>query len=277
MIESPALQAIAEELRPYRRIGVAFSGGVDSATLLAAAAHILGSDSVIAFLGVSASLAERERLIAHQITKSLGVRLVEIHTQEMSNPQYIANDGNRCYFCKSALFEEIAKIDLQAFQLDAIAYGENRDDSLKNDRPGQRAAREFGIAKPLSDAGLSKSDVRALARTFNLQVAEKPATPCLASRIKPFTPVSNLALRQVEMLEDFLLSRGFSDVRARYLGEKLFIEVAEDSLSLLSDPKVQDEITSFALTHQLPEVNFSDQPIRSGSFSATHLNSAHVS
>ncbi len=276
MIDSPALQAIAEELRPYQRIGVAFSGGVDSATLLAAAAHILGRKSVIAFLGVSESLAQRERLIAHQIAKSLEVKLVEIHTQEMSNPQYIANDGNRCYFCKSALFDEIAKIDLDAFNLDAIAYGENYDDSLKSDRPGQRAAREFGVIKPLSDAGLSKSDVRALARSFNLQVAEKPATPCLASRIKPFTPVSTMALRQIEMLEDFLYAREFSDVRARYFGEKLFIEVAEDSLSLLSDVKMQAEIRSFALSHQLPEINFSDKPIRSGSFSATHLNSAHV-
>lgn len=271
-----SLLRLEKELLPYTRIGVAFSGGVDSAVLLKAAANFLGAENVIAFLGVSESLAAREREIAQSIAQEIGVQLIEIFTNEMSNPNYLSNDGRRCYFCKEALFSAIANFDYSQFQLDAIGYGENHDDSLKLDRPGQRAAVEFGVIKPLSSAGLTKNDVRQLAHHFALSVADKPASPCLASRIKPFTQVTRLALSQVEILEDFLLTLGFHDVRARYLGDSLLIEVPENEQALLSDSQIQNSIELFGEQHLLPVIEFSRTPLRSGSFSAEYLESSYV-
>jgi uncharacterized protein len=271
-----SLSRLHEEFAPFNRIGVAFSGGVDSSVLLKTAAHFLGEENVIAFLGVSESLARREREIAIKVAHDIGVELVEIYTDEMSNPNYLSNDGRRCYFCKQALFSAISSFDYSQYRLDAIAYGENVDDSKKVDRPGQRAAVEFGVIKPLSTAGLNKSDVRLLAHFFSLSVADKPASPCLSSRIKPFTAVSRLALSQVEILEDFLLQLGFKDVRARYLGESLLIEVPENEQELLSRNLIRESILLFGAQKNLPAINFSDFPLRSGSFSAEYLESVHV-
>jgi len=271
-----SLFLLKQQLQSYERIGVAFSGGVDSAVLLKSAAHILGENNVVAFLGVSDSLARREKEIALRIAQDIGVRLVEIETQEMSNPEYLANNNQRCYFCKEALFTAISKFDFSGFGVDVVAYGENADDSKKSDRPGQRAAVEFGVIKPLSSAGLLKQDVRELAHFFGLSVADKPATPCLASRIKPFTQVTKMALTQVEILEDFLLELGFTDVRARYLSDSLLIEVPGNELNKLFSFDVQQSVTSFGKEKGLPKIEFSNNPLRSGSFSAQHLESQHV-
>jgi uncharacterized protein len=271
-----SLSRLHEEFAPFNRIGVAFSGGVDSSVLLKAAAHFLGEENVIAFLGVSESLARRERDIAIKVAHDIGVELVEIYTDEMSNPNYLSNDGRRCYFCKEALFSAISSFDYSQYKLDALAYGENAEDSLKLDRPGQRAAVDFGVIKPLSAAGLDKDAVRTLARYFSLSIADKPASPCLASRIKPFTAVTKLALSQVEILEDFLLQLGFRDVRARYLEDSLLIEVSIDEQDLLALTSVRDSIQLFGSQNNLPKIDFSNSPLRSGSFSAEYLESVHV-
>jgi len=276
MKSAESLLKLESELKPYRRIGVAFSGGVDSATLLGAASQILGKENVIAFLGVSDSLARREKEIALQVAQDIGVRLVEIETKEFLNPQYLANDGQRCYFCKESLFTAIREFNFDQFDLDALAYGENSDDSVRKDRPGQRAAGEFGVIRPLSDAGLGKSDVRELARYLKLSVAEKPASPCLASRIKPFTQVTRLALQQVEAVEDFLIGKGFTDVRARYLGDSLLIEVPDSEQIMLADASLQGELKLLQMQHQLPVIKISEKPLSSGSFSHKYLESAHV-
>jgi uncharacterized protein len=117
-----ALNSLEESLKPFKRIGVAFSGGVDSATLLAAAAKILGRENVIAFIGVSSSLARRELLGAQNFASALGVKLVQIATDEFNNPDYLANRGDRCFFCKDSLFRAIADFDFTHYRLDAIAY-----------------------------------------------------------------------------------------------------------------------------------------------------------
>jgi len=276
MNSAESLLKLESELKPYTRIGVAFSGGVDSATLVGAAAQILGKENVVAFLGVSDSLARREREIALKVAQDIGVRLVEIETKEFLNPQYLANDGQRCYFCKESLFAAIHEFNFDEFNLDALAYGENSDDSVRTDRPGQRAAGEFGVIRPLSAAGMSKSDVRELARYLNISVAEKPASPCLASRIKPFTQVTRLALKQVEAVEEFLLDRGFTDVRARYLGDSLMVEVPSSEQILLANEGLRSELNSLRLENELPAIEFSDKPLASGSFSHKYLESAHV-
>jgi uncharacterized protein len=271
-----ALNSLEESLRPFKRIGVAFSGGVDSATLLAASARILGGENVIAFIGVSASLARRELLGAQNFASALGVKLVEISTDEFNNPDYLANRGDRCFFCKDSLFRAIADFDFTHYHLDAIAYGENADDSLRKDRPGQRAASQWGAIKPLSEAGLTKEDVRLLARELNLSVADKPASPCLSSRIKPFIEVTPGVLAQIEIVEDFLIALGFSDMRARYLGTAIRIEVPEENLTLLHSVEVQNVLKVFEIENGLPSIESSHSPLSSGSFSASTLESIHV-
>lgn len=276
MISECALDSLREVIAPYGRIGVAYSGGVDSATLLAASAEILGKSNVVAFIGVSPSLAQRELKAAEIFADNLGVRLVQIPTNEFDNPDYVANKGDRCYFCKDSLFRAISEFDFSQFKLDAIAYGENADDSLMLDRPGQRAAAEWGAIKPLSAAGLTKSDVRQLARDLKLTLSEKPASPCLSSRIKPLIEVTSHVLAQVETVEDFLFSLGFTDLRARYLGTSISIEVPEEEIALLHTPRIQELIFAFQATNNLPTIESSLKPLKSGSFSAFNLESTHV-
>jgi len=276
MISDCALNSLREVLLPYKRIGVAFSGGVDSATLLAASAIILGRENVVGFIGVSASLARREFDSAKKFADNLGVDLIEIATDEFSNLDYLANRGDRCYFCKDSLFKAIAEFDFTHHKLDAIAYGENADDSIRKDRPGQRAASEWGAIKPLSEAGLTKNEVRALARELQLTVADKPASPCLSSRIKPFIEVTPGILAQVEKVEDFLLNLGFTDMRARFLGDSIMIEVPLDELSLLHSDSIQKELAQFSDKNGYPRIESSLSALVSGSFSAFNLESTHV-
>ncbi len=168
-----------------QRLGVAYSGGVDSATLLALAVRALGAENVVALLGVSPSLARRERRLAHQVARVIGAEVVEVHTHEGENPDYQKNDGARCFHCKNELFTRIGDDVVGAQQLDAVAYGENADDATRHDRPGAGAATRHQVLRPLSVVGLTKQQVRDVARAMSLPVADKPAAPCLASRI-PF-------------------------------------------------------------------------------------------
>src|SRR5215203_5876760 len=181
---------LAAAFAGVQRLGVAFSGGVDSSVLLAAAARTLGSDRVVAILGVSASLAADERTAAHDVARFIGVPLVEIETYEADRPEYRANGADRCFHCKDELFSRIGDDVAAAHRLDAIAYGENADDARRPDRPGAQAATNHRVLRPLSDAGLDKAEVRRLARAWALPSADKPAAPCLASRIPHHSEVT---------------------------------------------------------------------------------------
>lgn len=257
-----------------RRLGVAFSGGVDSAVLLALAARALGRDDVVALLGVSASLAKRERDIAHELAAQLGVRLVEVRTRELELADYRRNDGSRCFHCKNTLFTTIDDEVVGTHGLDAVAYGENADDAVATDRPGQRAATLHRVLRPLAAAGIDKAAVRRIASAFALPVAHKPASPCLASRIAPFTEVTEEKLSQVETVEAALLELGFTDVRVRHLGSAARIELPEEQLHLASQGALRVQIVDAALAAGFREVDLSLQPLRSGAFSA-NLLSAH--
>jgi pyridinium-3,5-biscarboxylic acid mononucleotide sulfurtransferase len=217
-------------LAGVERLGVAFSGGVDSSVLLALAARALGRDRVVAILGVSPSLAADERVAAHAVARHIGVAVVEIDTHEGDREAYRANGPDRCFHCKDELFTRIGDEVVADHRLDAVAYGENADDARRPDRPGSRAAAAHRVLRPLADAGLDKSAVREIARAFDLPCADKPAAPCLASRIPHFEVVSPEKLRQVERAEAALRRLGFGDLRVRHHGDVARIELTADDL-----------------------------------------------
>jgi pyridinium-3,5-biscarboxylic acid mononucleotide sulfurtransferase len=211
-------------------LGVAFSGGVDSATLLALAARALGPEGVVAILGVSPSLAGDERAAAHRIAALIGVRLVEVTTREGERPDYRRNGPDRCFHCKDELFTRISDEIVSRHGLAAVAYGENADDARRPDRPGARAAVEHRVLRPLADAGIDKAGVRRIARALALPCADKPAAPCLASRIPHFEEVVPEKLSQVEAAEAALRGLGFDDLRVRHHGDVARIELPVDDL-----------------------------------------------
>jgi len=231
------LEALQDRLTGIGRLGVAFSGGVDSSLLLALAVRALGADAVVALLGVSPSLAVDERVAAHEVARSIGVPVVEITTHEADRPEYQANGPDRCFFCKDELFSRIDDEVAAAHRLDAVAYGENADDARRPDRPGSQAATNHAVLRPLADLGLTKADVRALARALDLSVADKPAAPCLASRIPHHEPVTPEKLRQIDQAESALRGLGLIDLRVRHHGDVARVELlASDLPRAVVDP-----------------------------------------
>jgi pyridinium-3,5-biscarboxylic acid mononucleotide sulfurtransferase len=223
--ERQAADRVAAMLVGASPLGVAFSGGVDSAVLLALAVRSLGTEQVVAVLGVSPSLAAEERQAAHQVAAFVGAHVVEVETHEGDRPEYRRNGPDRCFHCKDELFTRISEEVVARHGLAAVAYGENADDARRPDRPGARAATEHRVLRPLADAGLDKGAVRAIARALGLPCADKPAAPCLASRIPHFSEVDPTKLGQVEAAEAAVRALGFGDVRVRHHGEIARVEL----------------------------------------------------
>ena len=223
--DQAAVDRVTRALAGVGRLGVAFSGGVDSATLLALAVRALGAGQVVALLGVSPSLAADERAAAHDVARFVGVPVVEVETREGDRPEYRANGPDRCFHCKDELFTTIGAEVLDRHGLDRIAYGENADDVRRPDRPGAQAATRHRVLRPLADAGLDKAAVRRVARALALPCADKPAAPCLASRIPHHEPVTPAKLAQVEAAEKALRTLGFTDCRVRHHGDIARVEL----------------------------------------------------
>lgn len=194
---------------------VAYSGGVDSAFLLARARHLLGRDGVTGMLADSPSLPRKALAAALELACSLDVQVEVLKTAELDNPDYASNPPNRCYFCKAELFRMMEQ-EAAARGCAALAYGENADDA-EMVRPGADAAREFRVLAPLRDAGLRKSDIRELSRREGLPTADAPSQPCLSSRIPWGTPVTPEALGMVERAEDAVRALGFRVFRVRHI------------------------------------------------------------
>jgi pyridinium-3,5-biscarboxylic acid mononucleotide sulfurtransferase len=213
------------------KLGVAFSGGVDSSLVLALAVRVLGAGRVVAVLGVSPSLAADERAGAHDVAAFIGVPVVEVVTREGANPAYRANGPDRCFHCKDELFTRISALVAADHGLTAVAYGENADDARRPDRPGSRAATDHAVLRPLADLGLTKADVWRLARELGLPNADKPAAPCLASRIPHFTSVDPAVLGQIEAAEHGLRALGFADSRVRHHGDVARVELPAPDLA----------------------------------------------
>ncbi|HKN43788.1 MAG TPA: ATP-dependent sacrificial sulfur transferase LarE [Propionibacteriaceae bacterium] len=270
-----AVTAVSAILQGVQRLGVAFSGGVDSSVLLALAARALGHEGVVALLGVSPSLAAEERGTAHEVARQVGVPLVEVATREGDRPEYQANGPDRCFYCKEELFSRIDDEVISHHQLDAIAYGENADDARRLDRPGARAAVEHRVLRPLAEAGMTKFAVRTVARDLGLTVADKPAAPCLASRIPHHHPVTPAKLRQIERAESALRQLGFGDLRVRHHDEVARVELPPaDLVRAVVDP-LRSEVLAAVRGAGFRFVTVDLGGIQSGAFTLPLLNSDH--
>jgi len=217
--------ALNRRLHETPRLAVAFSGGVDSAVLLHAAHAVLG-DGAVGVIADSPSLPRAELFEAREFARSIGARLEVLVTDELLVEAYRRNAGDRCYWCRHTMFAGM-EAWARAAGFSALAYGEITDD-FGDDRPGRRAATEFGVVSPLAAAGFSKADVRRYAREVGLRVADKPAQACLASRIPVGTAVTAERLARVERAEAAVRSLGFRVLRVRDHGERARLEVGEE-------------------------------------------------
>jgi pyridinium-3,5-biscarboxylic acid mononucleotide sulfurtransferase len=270
-----AVTAVSEKLKDVQRLGVAFSGGVDSSLLLALAARALGVQRVVALLGVSPSLAAEERSAAHQVARHVGVLIVEVETHEDDRPEYQANGPNRCFYCKDELFGRIEDEVIERYRLDAIAYGENADDARRPDRPGARAATDHHVLRPLADVGMTKRAVRTVARALDLPVADKPAAPCLASRIPHHHLVTPAKLSQVERAEAALRQLGFGDLRVRHHDEVARVELPPDDLVRAVVDPLRTQVLAAVRGAGFRFVTVDLGGIQSGAFTLQLLNDDH--
>ena len=269
--ESPtwaAAQSLVERLRSYGSVAIAFSGGVDSAVVANAAFLALG-DRAVAVTAVSSSLAASELEIARREAIMIGIRHVELQTQEFKRPEYRRNAGDRCFFCKDTLYE-LMHSRQQELGVEVIANGANTDD-LGDHRPGMQAAIDHNIRSPLIEEGLNKGAVRDLARYWHLSVAEKPASPCLSSRIAYGVEVTEERVFRVERAEAFLkAATGLQELRVRHEANELArIEVPVDQVSRLLEPDLRA-----TLTKELHSLGFRFVTVDLDGFRSGSMNSA---
>jgi len=228
-------------LRGIDSLLIAFSGGADSAYLAWATHKELGTRS-LAITALSASFSREDRDQAERFLRSSGVRHEFIETREFENPLYVANNADRCYYCKNELFDRMDAIARER-QFSAIAYGINADDT-RDFRPGHRAAHEHCILAPLLDAGLTKSEIRLLSHRAGLPTWDRPASACLSSRVPYGTAVTPELLGKIERAETVLRALGFSQFRVRAHGELARIELAPEELSRGLEPEIAGRISA---------------------------------
>ncbi len=222
-------------LGDLKSVAVAFSAGVDSTFVLKAAIDALGPDNVVAVTGRSDSLAKAEFEEAVRLARALGVEHVTIDTDEFDNPDYVRNPIDRCYHCKTTLYTHLEKL-IEHRGISAIVNGINADDRF-DFRPGIQAAKEHAVHCPAAEAGLSKEDVRELSRRLGLPTSEKPASPCLSSRVPYGESVTPEKLRMIEAAEAFLHEMGIRECRVRHHQDLARIEVPLEWLPMLTHPE----------------------------------------
>ena len=258
-------ETLLASLRALDSLLVAFSGGADSAYLAWAANQALGQRA-LAITALSASFSEHDRRESERFAAANGIRHEIIHTEEFTNPLYVANQADRCYHCKDELFEKMEAL-ARSRGFSAIAYGINADDTHEF-RPGHRAAAEHKILAPLLDAGLCKSEIRELSRLAGLSTWDRPAAACLSSRVAYGTAVTPELLARIEAGETFLRELGFRQFRLRVHGELARIEIARDELDRVLNAELFQEMSASLKGLGFTYVTLDLEGYRTGSLNA---------
>jgi uncharacterized protein len=258
-------ERLLETLRGMGSVAVAFSGGIDS-TVVALAAHEALGDRAVAVTADSASVPRAELEEAKRLAELIGIRHLVAETNEFADPNYIRNDGTRCYFCKSELYTRIETL-VPDLGVDVVCSGANLDDA-GDYRPGLKAAAEHSVRHPLQEAGFTKADVRTVALARGLPTWDKPASPCLSSRLAPGVEVTHERTGRVEAAEVYLRSLGFRECRVRlHEGELARVEVPADGLARLAEPAVRE-----GLARRLKELGFRYVTLDLEGFRSGNLN-----
>ena len=259
------LRSLESRLGQLGSVMIAYSGGVDSAFLAATAHRVLGA-RMMAVLADSPSLARRDLDEACAFARSIGMPLRVVVTDELDRPEYARNDADRCFHCKDELFNVMAALGAE-LGFDRIAYGMNVDD-VRDYRPGQRAAQDHAVLAPLAESGLTKQDVRVLAKAAGYPVWDRPAAPCLSSRVEYGRPVTREVLAQVEKAEESLRQLGFCELRVRHHGELARVEIARKELPRALSMEMLDAITAALKRAGFQYVTLDCAGFRSGSLNA---------
>jgi pyridinium-3,5-biscarboxylic acid mononucleotide sulfurtransferase len=258
-------EELRRRLQSYQKLLIAYSGGIDSAYLAWEARQVLGAN-ILAVIADSPSLARAQLKDAVAFAQEQEIPLEILATSEMDRPDYVRNDGQRCFHCKDELFTVMEKFATDR-GFGTIAYGVNLDDQ-GDFRPGQNAARQHGVAAPLLDAKLSKQDIRQLAQDAGLRVWDKPASACLSSRIEYGRPVTREALAAVEAGEDALRALGFRQFRVRHHGQIARIEISREELPRALSPELASEFVRIFKALGFTYVTLDLEGFRSGSMNA---------
>ena len=256
-------QRLNDLVSGYKEAIVAYSGGVDSVFLLQVTVERLGAANVLAVIGQSESLAQSEYEGALRIAEQIGAQVIVVQPREMDNTDYAANTANRCFYCKTELYCMLTQL-AQERGYEVVLCGANADDQ-HDWRPGLQAAKEYKVESPLAEAGLTKDDIRQLSKQLGLSTWDKPAQPCLASRVAYGLEITPEKLRQIERGEEYLHSLGLRELRVRHHGNLVRIEVPQEDIGKLICEPQRSGIVGFFKNLGFAYVSLDLQGFRSGS------------